>query len=81
MSPHTSHKRGLDVDMRPLRTDGHHAPDTIYDPAYSRDRTLILVQLLFADGSVYKVLFNDTTIKGVHAWPGHDNHLHARMKE
>lgn len=80
MPPHGSHKRGVDVDIRPLRQDGKRLPVTITDPNYSRDRTKILVQILLAQPNVSLILFNDTNIQGVRFYEGHHNHLHVRFE-
>ncbi|HRI63533.1 MAG TPA: penicillin-insensitive murein endopeptidase [Polyangium sp.] len=80
MSPHGSHRRGVDVDIRPLRKDGQRLPVTITDPNYSRDRTKILVQTLLAQPNVSLILFNDTNIQGVRFYEGHHNHLHVRFE-
>lgn len=79
--PHRSHKQGLNVDVRPLRKDKKNLPVTITEPNYSRPFTKVLVECVLADGNVKAILFNDTQIKGVRSWPGHDNHLHITMKE
>ncbi len=83
MPPHSSHKRGVDVDFRPLRTDGARAPVTIHDAKYSRTRTRELVKYIRANTvlPVKLILFNDTAISGVQAYSGHDNHLHVRFEE
>jgi len=79
--PHRSHKNGLNVDVRPLRKDKKNIPVSIADPHYSRPFTKVLVECILADVNVKAILFNDTQIKGVGSWPGHDNHLHITMKE
>lgn len=81
MAPHESHRRGVDVDIRPQRDDQAHAPVTINDPHYSRDRTKQVVEAIRADPNFELVLFNDKQIHGVRSWAGHDNHLHVRFKE
>lgn len=80
MSPHQSHQKGLDVDIRPLRNDRVHSPVTISDPHYDRETTRWLVESLLAHRNVRRILFNDTHIVGVHFFPGHHNHLHVSMK-
>jgi penicillin-insensitive murein endopeptidase len=80
MAPHGSHRRGTDVDIRPLRKDGQRVPVTITDPNYSRDRTKILVETLLAQPSVSLILFNDTNIQSVRFYEGHHNHLHVRFE-
>ena len=79
--PHRTHKQGLNVDVRPLRKDKKNLPVSIADPNYSRPFTKVLVECILADANVKAILFNDTHIKGVGSWPGHDNHVHITMKE
>ena len=78
---HSSHRRGVDVDIRPLRKDKTNNGVTITDTAYSRDLTKAMVGFLRADPNVDLILFNDTKIPGVSWAKGHDNHLHVRFKE
>jgi hypothetical protein len=81
MAPHGSHRRGVDVDIRPLRTDGRRVPCTITDPNYSRDKTKLLVDALQALPNLKLILFNDSKIPGVRYYEGHHNHLHVRFEE
>ena len=81
MAPHGSHRRGVDVDIRPLRADGQRLPVTITDPNYSRDRTKLLVEALQAQSNLHLILFNDTKVQGVRFYEGHHNHLHVRFTE
>jgi hypothetical protein len=83
MPPHSSHKRGVDVDFRPLRKDGAKAPVTIHDTAYSRARTAELVQYIRQHTTlpVKRILFNDPQIPDVQFFEGHHNHLHVRFEE
>jgi hypothetical protein len=80
MAPHDSHTRGVDVDIRPLRTDGLETRCAINEEAYSEERTRSLVELVLEDPNVKSILFNDARIRGVKRWAGHDNHLHIRFK-
>lgn len=75
--PHSSHRSGLDVDIRPLRNDFAERPVTYHDRAYSRQLTQQLVDLLRVTMGVRNILFNDPQIAGVNPFPGHDNHLHV----
>ena len=81
MPPHRSHQDGLDVDLRPVRSDGREAPTTWRDPAYSRAATQRLVDLLLGNRvlGVQRILFNDPAVTGVRAYLGHDDHLHVRL--
>ncbi|MBK9262775.1 MAG: penicillin-insensitive murein endopeptidase [Polyangiaceae bacterium] len=81
MPPHGSHRRGTDVDIRPVRADGQRLPVTITDPNYSRDRTRLLVEALRAQPNLHLILFNDSNVQGVRYWEGHHNHLHVRFTE
>lgn len=80
--PHSSHQRGFDVDIRPLRSDGARVSVTYEDEAYSKSRTQELVNTIRASSvlRVDRILFNDPNVRGVQPWPGHDNHLHVRFK-
>lgn len=80
ISPHKTHTSGRHADLRPIRSDGSHAPTSIGDPSYSRDSTRLLVEALQAQPAVTQILFNDTDIAGVRTWPAHDNHLHIQVR-
>jgi hypothetical protein len=79
MSPHVSHRKGLQVDIRPLRTDMMHLPCDYRDHVYSREYTRLLAQSFLAHRNVKRILFNDSRIHGVHPFAGHDNHMHVEM--
>lgn len=79
--PHSSHRRGIDVDIRPLRNDRKNLPVDISDAAYSHDLTKAMVGFLREDPNVELILFNDTKISGVKRADGHGNHLHVRFRE
>jgi hypothetical protein len=81
LPPHKSHRRGVDVDIRPLRSDGKTEGVSISDAAYSRELTEALVGYLYEDPNVQFVLFNDTQIARVQYSKGHNDHLHVRFKE
>ncbi len=76
---HMSHKAGVDVDIRPLRSDGAEVPVTFRHPKYSRSRTQKLVDIIRANNvmPVRTILFNGPQIQGVSPFSGHDNHLHV----
>jgi hypothetical protein len=80
MPPHASHRRGIDVDIRPQRTDESRSPVRVSDPAYSHDRTKVVVEALTADDNLELIFFNDKSMPGVRFHEGHDNHLHCRFK-
>jgi hypothetical protein len=81
MAPHVSHDRGVDVDLRLVRSDGKELPVTFRDRAYSRALTQALVDAIRANpiAPVKVIYFNDPSVTGVRPWPGHDNHLHVRF--
>jgi murein endopeptidase len=83
MPPHSSHRQGVDVDIRPMRQDGKAAPVSIKQSQYSRERTVELVKFIRGNGvlEVVTILFNDASVPGVRPWKGHDNHLHVRFSE
>lgn len=82
MPPHGSHRKGVDVDIRPLRKDKKSLPVSItqkkdYDAALTKK----LVEFARRDPNLASILFNDTSITGVKSHTGHDNHLHLRFKQ
>jgi peptidoglycan hydrolase-like protein with peptidoglycan-binding domain len=85
---HTSHKYGLDVDVRPMRTDkrqcswGGSYRTSTYDRAATRD--LVKAVRAAAPGHVKLIWFNDPVLvkEGLVRWhSGHDDHLHIRYCE
>jgi hypothetical protein len=80
MAPHDSHTRGVDVDIRPLRDDGVEGRVAMREKGYSVEKTRRLVELVHEDSNLKSILFNDSRIRGVKPWAGHDNHLHMRFK-
>ena len=76
---HGAHQRGLEVDIRPPRSDGRELSAAFPDPPYSRDLTQQLVAVIRRNpiARVRVILFNDTSITGVRSYPGHNNHLHV----
>lgn len=82
MFPHKSHRKGLNIDIRPLRKDGKHLPISIHDKDhYSQELTKALVEILQNDSNLKSILFNDSGISGVKQWAGHHNHLHVSFKK
>lgn len=81
MPGHSSHQKGIDVDIRPVTNNDKDEPTTIYSSNYSRELTQELVNRLRSNGiaTVYSILFNDRRVTGVSPWEGHDNHLHVRF--
>ena len=80
--PHVSHTLGLRVDIRPMRTDGAHAPTRYQAAEYSQDLTRELINGLLALPGVRNILFNDPVMiaEGLTLQhKGHDNHLHVNF--
>jgi len=83
MPPHKSHRVGLDVDVRPMRTDGANEPVTITDPDYDRATTTALIALWWKKAPVQSLFFNDPTViaAGLSQFVnGHHHHFHARLR-
>lgn len=78
--PHAGHRQGREVDIAPVRSDARELPVSIFDAAYSRTWTARLVDLFRAEVALDVVLFNDARVPGVVRWPGHDDHLHLRIR-
>lgn len=75
--PHSTHRNGQQVDVRPIRGDGGTgSPLTYRSSAYSRAATQQFVDIVRADSPGVSILFNDSAINGARYWSGHDNHLH-----
>jgi hypothetical protein len=79
MSPHGTHQKGMNVDIRPLRKDREQKPCFYTEDQYDREATQLLVTLLRDSGNVRSILFNDNKVKGVSYHDGHDNHLHVTI--
>ena len=78
--PHRGHQNGLQVDLRPFRTDGKETGVHYRDPAYDRAATARLVQLMWQTGMVTRVFFNDPKIPRVQPQDGHNDHLHVEVQ-
>jgi hypothetical protein len=81
--PHKSHRLGVDVDVRPMRSDGINEPVTITDPEYDRALTTALITLWWQKAPVQNVFFNDPTViaTGLSQFVnGHHNHFHVRLR-
>lgn len=81
--PHTTHRQGADVDIRPFRTDRKELPVTYKDKIYDRESTRRLAQLIKFMYPKAVILFNDPEIikAGLSkSSKGHDNHLHVTFK-
>ncbi len=83
ISGHASHRAGIDVDVRPVRTDGARQPVTYQQSAYSRAETTKLLNLFAGELQLTNVFWNDArhgSRAPVQHWPNHDNHFHARIR-
>lgn len=83
MSGHVSHRLGVDVDVRPVRTYGE-GPTSYGWSTYSRYRTThLLVSHVKPRFPVRIIFFNDPALYGpyswINYWPGHANHFHMRI--
>lgn len=85
MPPHSSHREGKHIDLRPLRIDNARTPVTYTDTAnYDQANTKLLIELFLSHRNVKNILFNDPVINAldrVSPWQGHDNHFHVTMNE
>jgi murein endopeptidase len=80
--PHSSHKDGRDVDLRPFRHNGEPGATNINDPSYDHALTRELVVLARRKFPDVAILFNDRLLVRdalTRAFAGHDNHLHLRF--
>lgn len=77
ISPHLSHRKGEDVDVRPTMT--YEGPGTIYLASYRRAWQQRMIDLYRAEMRIDLILFNDTRVRGVRSYSGHHNHFHARI--
>jgi len=80
---HTSHKRGIDVDIRPVRADGAALPTTWKDRNYDRRSTLELLRTIRRLYPDTIILFNDPEAirQGLSKrWSKHDDHVHLRFR-
>ncbi len=86
---HRSHTSGNIFDLDMAFSDGRTDVEpernsrnaTWHSPAYDRLATKELVNIIremFPNAPASAILFNDDSIKGVMAYPNHDNHLHIQ---
>lgn len=86
---HDTHRRGLDVDVRPLRKANDQcsiAGTTWRSTAYDRAATRRMIQRFraVALGHIKVIYFNDPILirEGLTTWfSGHDDHIHVRFCE
>lgn len=85
MDPHSTHQKGLHVDVRPCRKDNNKIGVLYTDTTnYDQEKTQFLIELFLEDDNVEQILFNDPVIrkavKRVSWSKGHDDHFHVIMK-
>lgn len=87
---HVSHKKGIEMDIRPVRRDrlvGQAAHLTRFDTVYDFDATLRLICLFAEHPLVRIVYFNDDKVQQaigggrVKSAARHDDHFHVEIKE
>jgi murein endopeptidase len=80
--PHSSHRKGVDIDIRPLKRRGE-GPVSVGRSSYSRSYTRDMIALFIDTCNVKRVYFNDTTLARemgkVSTHPGHHNHVHITL--
>jgi murein endopeptidase len=85
---HKSHRKGIEVDVRPVRKDklvGQEARASRFDAFYDPDATIKLIRLFVLHPMVKVVFFNDDTVQQalggrVRSMKGHDDHFHAEIR-
>lgn len=81
--PHKSHRRGVDVDIRPMKARGE-GPVSVGQPSYSRKYTRDMIVLFVETCNVKRVYFNDISLARkmdkVSTHPGHHNHVHFTLR-
>lgn len=78
---HASHEKGVDADIRLVRSDWAEQAAEYQDHEYSHDLTQELIDLFWTNShlGVKFVFFNDPRSLGTSEWPNHDNHFHVRF--
>lgn len=81
--PHKSHRKGVDIDIRPMKARGE-GPVSVGHPSYSRKYTKDMIALFIETCDVKRVYFNDIAIARkmdkVATHPGHHNHVHVTLR-
>lgn len=78
---HSSHRRGIDVDIRPQSRNG--GPTTWRSPGYDRNATREMIREVRRENPNARILFNDPQLirEGLtRPYKGHDNHLHVSLR-
>lgn len=81
--PHLGHRKGLEVDLRPIKQKLSLGAIDWRGKDYSRDFTKKLIVLLRMSGTIDKIFFNDPHLvaQGLCQYlNGHDKHLHVRYR-
>lgn len=77
---HKSHMDGPQVDIRPLRKDGHEEQVTWMDTQYDQVGTAALIELFRTFAPVTRVLFNGHGIPFVLPLRGDDDHFLVELR-
>lgn len=86
---HATHRKGLEVDIRPVRKDkltGQAARLTRFDDVYDREATIKLIRLFAWQVTVRLIYFNDEQVQKsiggsrVRFAPRHDDHFHVELR-
>lgn len=86
---HASHKKGIEMDCRPIRKDklvGQSARVSRFDAVYDREATIKLIRLFMEHPMVKIAYFNDDKVQQaiggrVRSLLGHDDHFHVEVWE
>jgi penicillin-insensitive murein endopeptidase len=84
---HKTHKRGIEMDCRPVRKDkvtGQGARCSYRDAVYDCEATIMLIRLFIQHPWVKLVYFNDDKVQKacgaqVKSCTGHDDHFHVEL--
>lgn len=77
---HKSHRKGPEVDVRPVRKDGRPHSVTYLSPDYDRRATQLLIELFRAcAASPLVIFFNDGKIPGTRPLTNHNEHFHVQF--
>ena len=77
---HHSHQNGLQVDIRPLRTDGREEAVVWSDLHYDKAAMEKLIEMFRTFAPVVQIFFNDPNIPFVKKLKNHDNHFHVELR-
>lgn len=83
--PHSSHDKGIDIDIRPIRKDNKNLPLDVRNEPNQLDREKVrqLIKIVRAENPNAIIYFNDSVLmkEGLTKYAdGHHNHLHIRLK-